>query len=56
MQPTRLARRGGWGDTVLPLSDTPVTDALTGRRFEGGRIRVGELLDRLPVALLVEEP
>jgi (1->4)-alpha-D-glucan 1-alpha-D-glucosylmutase len=54
--PVGLARRGGWGDTALPLSDTPVTDALTGRRFEGGRIRVGELLDRLPVALLVEEP
>jgi (1->4)-alpha-D-glucan 1-alpha-D-glucosylmutase len=54
--PVGLARRGGWGDTALPLSDTPVTDALTGRRLEGGRIRVGELLDRLPVALLVEEP
>jgi (1->4)-alpha-D-glucan 1-alpha-D-glucosylmutase len=41
---------------MLPVSDSPVTDALTGRRFEGGRIRVGQLLDRFPVALLVDEP
>ena len=53
--PVGLARQGGWGETLLPLSDSPVTDALTGRRFEGGRIPVGELLDRFPVALLVDE-
>lgn len=53
--PAGLAARGGWGDTLLPASDVPATDALTGRRFDGGPIRVAALLDRYPVALLVEE-
>ena len=53
--PLGLARRGGWGDTTLVRSEIPVTDVLTGRRFAGGPIRVAELLERYPVALLVEE-
>jgi (1->4)-alpha-D-glucan 1-alpha-D-glucosylmutase len=53
--PVALARRGGWGDTVLLHRDLPVQDALTGRRFDGGPILMADLLDTYPVALLVED-
>jgi (1->4)-alpha-D-glucan 1-alpha-D-glucosylmutase len=53
--PVALARRGGWGDTVLLHRDLPVQDALTGRRFDGGPILMADLLDTYPVALLGEE-
>jgi (1->4)-alpha-D-glucan 1-alpha-D-glucosylmutase len=56
--PVRLARRGsstgsGWGDTVLLRGAEPVTDVLTGRTL-AGPIRLAELLDLYPVALLIE--
>lgn len=54
---TRLAlaldRLGGWGDHTVVLPDGAWTDALTGRLHAGGALRLAELLDRLPVALLV---
>ncbi|WP_295014880.1 malto-oligosyltrehalose synthase [uncultured Microbacterium sp.] len=50
--PAGLARAGGWGDTVLLGSELPVIDALTGRRFGSGTIRIAELLADYPVALL----
>ena len=48
--PIGLARAGGWGDTVLQL-DGAWTDVLTGRPYAGS-VRLSDLLDRLPVALL----
>jgi (1->4)-alpha-D-glucan 1-alpha-D-glucosylmutase len=53
--PAGLARRGGWGDTVLLRRELPATDAITGRRFDRGPIRLADLLDTYPVALLVDE-
>jgi len=49
--PVRLARDGGWRDTTLALA-APHTDVLTGRSWSGA-VRVADLLDVLPVALLV---
>ncbi|KRB38057.1 malto-oligosyltrehalose synthase [Microbacterium sp. Root180] len=58
--PVALARRAAasgspWADTVLLRHDGPTTDVLTRRRFSGGAIPLGELLDTYPVALLVTE-
>ncbi|MFE6253725.1 malto-oligosyltrehalose synthase [Agromyces sp. NPDC057865] len=53
--PVVLAARGGWGDTVIDIGSAPVVDVITGRRHAGGELRVAELLDRYPVALLAEE-
>lgn len=50
--PVRLARRGGWGDTVLPLRAGRWTDTLTGTLFPAAP-RVADVLARYPVALLV---
>jgi len=50
--PVHLAGRGGWGDTAVPLPGRPVVDVITGRRFDGGFIKLADLLDRYPVALL----
>ncbi|MFJ3250386.1 malto-oligosyltrehalose synthase [Streptomyces sp. NBC_01788] len=48
----RLAEEGGWRDTRLPLPPGRWADTLTpGREFEG-HVRVAELYERLPVALL----
>lgn len=51
--PVGLARRGGWGDTVLLRHSGSTTDAVTGRVFEGSRIRLDDLLVTYPVALLI---
>jgi len=51
--PVGLARRGGWGETVLLRRAGPTTDAVTGRVFEGSSIRLDELLTTYPVALLI---
>ncbi|NEM04852.1 malto-oligosyltrehalose synthase [Geodermatophilus normandii] len=47
----------GWGDTALALSTGAWRDVLTGTRVvsDAGGVTVGELLARLPVALLVRE-
>jgi (1->4)-alpha-D-glucan 1-alpha-D-glucosylmutase len=51
--PVSLERSGGWGGTVLPLPGAGGwVDALTGRRFSE-EVRVRELFERFPVALLV---
>ena len=49
--PVRLAREGGWRDTTLRLAG-PHADVLTGRSWSGP-VRCADLLDVLPVALLV---
>lgn len=53
--PVALAARGGWGDTVVMRRELPATDVLTGRRIAAGPVRLAELLDTYPVALLVED-
>lgn len=50
--PVGLARRGGWGDTVLMRPDIPGTDVLTGRRIDAGPVRLAELFATYPVALI----
>ena len=50
--PVRLAARGGWGDTNLPLPDGSWTDALTGTRVHGAQ-ELSRLLSRYPAALLI---
>ncbi len=52
--PVRLAEIGGWGDTTVDLGSAPVLDLLTGREHAGGVLRVADLLDTYPVALLIE--
>jgi (1->4)-alpha-D-glucan 1-alpha-D-glucosylmutase len=49
--PLALARRGGWGDTTLPLPPGAWTDALTGTTLPE-RPLLRELLRSYPVALL----
>jgi (1->4)-alpha-D-glucan 1-alpha-D-glucosylmutase len=53
--PVGLARRGGWGDTLLLRTPAPVVDAFTGRRFAGSELRLADVLSVYPVALLVPE-
>lgn len=50
--PAGLAARGGWGDTEVLTHAGSTVDVLTGRRFDGGRLRLADLLDTYPVALL----
>ncbi|HYH30803.1 MAG TPA: malto-oligosyltrehalose synthase [Pseudonocardia sp.] len=53
--PVGLAARGGWADTVLPLPEgtTDWHDVITDTPVDGGAPRLGRLLSRYPVALLV---
>lgn len=51
--PLGLERRGGWGETALPLAGGRWRELLSGREHEGGAVRLAELLRDLPVALLV---
>ncbi|MCM3501350.1 malto-oligosyltrehalose synthase [Microbacterium sp. P26] len=51
--PHGLRTAGGWRDTVLLLPDTLVIDVLTGTQYQGGPTRLGELLAKYPVALLI---
>ena len=53
--PVGLAARGGWGDTSILLPGRPVTDVITGARYEGGQLPIGEVLSRYPVALLAPD-
>lgn len=48
----RLAERGGWRDTVLPLPPGRWADVRFPEREFTGRVRVADLFERLPVALL----
>ena len=49
-----LERSGGWRDTALPLPDGPWRNLLTGDEVAGD-VPLGELLQTIPVALLVAE-
>jgi (1->4)-alpha-D-glucan 1-alpha-D-glucosylmutase len=53
--PVGLAARGGWADTTLALPQGAAdwTDVITGESVQGSAPRLGELLARYPVALLV---
>ncbi|HEX9356920.1 MAG TPA: malto-oligosyltrehalose synthase [Streptosporangiaceae bacterium] len=52
--PAGLRHRGGWAGTALPLPHAgPWRDVLTGASVPGERPLLPELLQRLPVALLV---
>jgi (1->4)-alpha-D-glucan 1-alpha-D-glucosylmutase len=55
--PIGLRDRGGWSDTVLPLTvgGQGWIDVLTGAVFRGERVLLGELMRALPVALLIPE-
>jgi (1->4)-alpha-D-glucan 1-alpha-D-glucosylmutase len=58
--PVGLRRRGGWGDTALPLPDGAWVDLLTGTTHgstvhRGSAAPMAALTRRLPVALLVPE-
>ncbi|MCS5714436.1 malto-oligosyltrehalose synthase [Herbiconiux sp. CPCC 205716] len=52
--PIGLARHGGWDDTTLELPEARngYADALTGRLYRDGSVRLAELLATYPVALL----
>ncbi|MEV1332342.1 malto-oligosyltrehalose synthase [Micromonospora costi] len=50
--PLRLARAGGWRDTVLSLPVHTMTDLFTGRVYSGGETRLADLLATYSVALL----
>ena len=54
---TRLAlaleRLGGWGEHTVVLPAGTWRDVLTGRDVSGGSVRLADLLQALPVALLV---
>jgi (1->4)-alpha-D-glucan 1-alpha-D-glucosylmutase len=50
---TTVERLGGWGDHTVALPDGEWHDVLTGADRVGGVRPVAELLERLPVALLV---
>ena len=51
--PVALEQAGGWGDTVVLVQGRRWRDVLTGRVHEGGRLRLADVLDTYPVALLV---
>jgi (1->4)-alpha-D-glucan 1-alpha-D-glucosylmutase len=55
--PAGLAAAGGWADTALQLPTGAWRDLFTGDRVvsDAGGIRVRDLLERLPVALLVRD-
>ncbi len=56
--PVGLERRGGWGETRLPLPAGSWVDLLTGRRARvdgAGGVTLAELLADYPVALLVRD-
>jgi (1->4)-alpha-D-glucan 1-alpha-D-glucosylmutase len=53
--PAGLASAGGWADTTVTLPRGRWTDQLTGVTHTGGILPVADVLDALPVALLVRE-
>ena len=54
-RPYGLAARGGHGDAALEVPAGAWVDVLSGRRHDGGSMRLHELLDDAPVALLVRD-
>ncbi len=53
--PVGLAARGGWGDTVVLVAPGRYVDQFTGRAWEGGAVRLADLLGTYPVALLAAQ-
>jgi (1->4)-alpha-D-glucan 1-alpha-D-glucosylmutase len=53
--PLGLERRGGWGQTALLRHAGPTVDVLTGRRYAGTELALGDVLSVYPVALLAPE-
>jgi len=53
--PVSLGRIGGWGDTVIVLAHRPYRDLITGAAYDGGELQLAQVLERYPVALLVED-
>ncbi|WP_338073888.1 malto-oligosyltrehalose synthase [Kineococcus siccus] len=51
--PGSLERLGGWGEHTLALPAGSWRDAFTGADVPGGSVRIADVLDGLPVALLV---
>ncbi|MDO5697412.1 MAG: malto-oligosyltrehalose synthase [Dermatophilus congolensis] len=52
--PRRLELAGGHGESVITLPEGEWTDVLTDTTVAGGDVRLAELFDRLPVAVLVQ--
>jgi (1->4)-alpha-D-glucan 1-alpha-D-glucosylmutase len=50
-----LTLAGDWSDTLLDLMRGQWLNMLTGDRVEGGRVSIGGLLEKFPVALLWKE-
>ncbi|MGI8328716.1 malto-oligosyltrehalose synthase [Actinomadura scrupuli] len=53
--PHGLRRRGGWGETTLTVPGARYRDVLTDGVHHGPSLRLADVLDGLPVALLVEQ-
>ncbi len=51
--PARLARRGGWAGTTLPVPPGRWQDVLTGAAHDGPRPLLSDIALRLPVAILI---
>jgi (1->4)-alpha-D-glucan 1-alpha-D-glucosylmutase len=54
--PHGLQHRGGWDETILMVPGASYRDVLTHDVHRGSLLRLADLLDRLPVALLVQQP
>ncbi len=50
--PLGLASEGGWRDTSILLSRQHRVDVITGRGFAAGELKVAQLFERYPIALL----
>ena len=53
--PVGLFARGGWGDTAIALPHESFHDVLTGRPVDSAEVRLADLLDTYPVALLAPD-
>ncbi|QGG96303.1 malto-oligosyltrehalose synthase [Actinomarinicola tropica] len=53
--PLGLEAAGGWQDTTVELPEGSWWDELGERRWDGGSIRLADLLERFPVALLRDD-
>ncbi|MEO7147795.1 MAG: malto-oligosyltrehalose synthase, partial [Terrimesophilobacter sp.] len=49
-----LEQSGGWQDTTIEPGGRELVDVLTGRVFGAGSVRLADLLERYPVALLTK--
>ncbi|HEX3002638.1 MAG TPA: malto-oligosyltrehalose synthase, partial [Angustibacter sp.] len=54
--PVSLDTYGGWREHTVALPEGSWRDVLTDRQLDGGSVRLADLLDTLPVALLTRTP